>query len=108
MVRMQREWGESREITERVRCKEYSSTGHCMSAIYQTDEDRRIKAKLKLDMLVVDLEVVSLCVEPCWIQEELKHTLRIMFLVLWLCKTAEFNTENGKQALNVLENKIKK
>lgn len=31
-----------------------------------------------------------------------------MLLVLWLCKTTKFNTENGKKTLNVLENEIKK
>lgn len=93
---------------ERVKCKEYSSRDHSTSIIYKTDEGRRIKAKLKLDMLLVVLEVIGLCVKLCWIQEEIKQILRIMLLVLWLCKTTKFNTENGKKTLNVLENKIKK
>lgn len=79
-----------------------------MSAIYKTDEDRRISAKLKLDVLLVVLEVISLCVKPCWIQEEIKQILHIMLLVLWLCKTTKFNTEKGKKTQNVLESKIKK
>lgn len=108
MIRIQREWAESHETTERVKCKEYSSRGHSMSTIYKTDGSRRIRAKLKFDMLLVVLEMISWCVKPCWIQEEIKQILHIMLLVLWLCKTTKFNRENGKKTLNVLENKIKK
>jgi len=79
-----------------------------MSTVYKTDECGRIRAKLELDALLVVLEVISLCVKPCWMQEEIKEILHVMLLVLWLHETTKFNTENGKKTLKVLENKIKK